>query len=117
MRLFGESLSLAHEPFSTCPVFQDCQKSCSPLPPDVPAHKFLIGGLDGWLVIAMIGISVLLLSFFTTVFIGSRVQKRREDPFTDTRHLIRDVERRDSSGFFIRVRTRTERFLQQIFFQ
>ncbi|CAF1979480.1 unnamed protein product [Rotaria magnacalcarata] len=97
----------------------DCQKSCSPTPPDVPDKKFTIWNLDGWFVIAIVGIVLLLSTFFLSTFTISKLRKSRatEYRFTDAITLIPPVNPQKSSGRMKNIRKSTEQFLERIFFR
>ncbi|CAF1388802.1 unnamed protein product [Adineta ricciae] len=97
----------------------DCAKSCSPLPPIVPDKEFLIGNLDGWLVIALIVIAVILLIFFTSTFTVAKLKKQRQDPYrsTDVTPLVSGSTQNESTGRLCNIQKRTELFLEQIFYR
>jgi hypothetical protein len=115
-------------------LIQDCSKSCSPIPPDIPVTEFKIFNFDGWLVIALILIVVLLLTFVTSIFVVSYCRKSSHDEYRPTgkeenfslfqkiRFLCYVetstlIDPQKSPGIFARVRKHTERFLERIFFR
>ncbi|CAF3737766.1 unnamed protein product [Rotaria sp. Silwood1] len=97
----------------------DCPKSCSPLPPDVPDKKFIIFNIDGWFIIAIIVIIILLSTFFISIFTITKLRKSRTNEYvsTETTTLIDTSTRQKSIGYMMNIRKRTERLFERIFFR
>ncbi|CAF0977101.1 unnamed protein product [Rotaria sordida] len=97
----------------------DCSKSCSPIPPDVPDKEFKIFNIDGWVVIAIICIIFLLTIFSISIFIIPKFRKPQPiiEESTEITSLLNEPIRQKPSGYLIRIRQNTEKFLERIFYR
>jgi hypothetical protein len=102
----------------------------------VPDKKFTIFNIDGWFVILGIFVIVLLASFYLSLLVMPVFEKRRKiliqqptgkknfqffffliDFILEETLLLNTSIQRDQTGFFIRIRQRTETLLERIFYR